>query len=81
MKRLLVAILGASATAHAVGLFLRYRRDLNAARMRLTAVERHVVSTKWGAVEYAERGDGDPCSWCMESFTTASGDSFPSETC
>jgi hypothetical protein len=37
------------------GLFLRYRRDLKAARARLAAVERHVVSTQWGAVEYAER--------------------------
>ena len=44
----------------AFGLFLRYRRDLNAARARLAAVERHVISTQWGAVEYAERGDGDP---------------------
>lgn len=42
------------------GLFARYRRDLNAARARLAAVERHVVSTPWGAVEYAESGHGDP---------------------
>ena len=42
------------------GLSLRYRRDLNAARARLAAVERHVISTRWGAVEYAERGYGDP---------------------
>ena len=40
-------------------LLLRYRRDLKAARARLAAVERHVISTKWGAVEYAERGRGD----------------------
>jgi len=42
------------------GLSLRYRRDLNAARARLAAVKRHVISTRWGAVEYAERGYGDP---------------------
>jgi pimeloyl-ACP methyl ester carboxylesterase len=33
---------------------------MNAARARLAAVERHVVSTEWGAVEYAEQGHGDP---------------------
>jgi pimeloyl-ACP methyl ester carboxylesterase len=33
---------------------------MNAARARLAAVERHVVSTEWGAVEYAEQGRGDP---------------------
>jgi pimeloyl-ACP methyl ester carboxylesterase/membrane protease YdiL (CAAX protease family) len=39
---------------------LRYRQDLSAGRARLAAVERHVISTQWGALEYAERGDGDP---------------------
>jgi pimeloyl-ACP methyl ester carboxylesterase len=39
---------------------LRYRRDLNAARARLAAVDRRVISTPWGAVEYAERGSGVP---------------------
>ena len=34
--------------------------DLSAARARLAAVKRHVISTPWGAVEYAERGSGDP---------------------
>jgi pimeloyl-ACP methyl ester carboxylesterase len=33
---------------------------MNAARARLAAVERHVISTPWGAVEYAERGSGAP---------------------
>lgn len=60
MKASLVAALGAGTAIPAFGLFLRYRLDLNAARARLAAVERHVVSTPWGAVEYAERGDGDP---------------------
>jgi pimeloyl-ACP methyl ester carboxylesterase/membrane protease YdiL (CAAX protease family) len=39
---------------------LRYRQDLSAARARLAAVERHAISTKWGVVEYTERGSGDP---------------------
>ena len=60
MKASLVAALGAGVAIPAFGLFLRYRRDLNAARARLDAVERHTVSTQWGAVEYAERGRGDP---------------------
>jgi pimeloyl-ACP methyl ester carboxylesterase len=33
---------------------------MKAARARLAAVDRHVVSTAWGAVEYAEQGHGDP---------------------
>jgi pimeloyl-ACP methyl ester carboxylesterase len=33
---------------------------MNAARARLAAVDRHVISTEWGAVEYAEHGDGEP---------------------
>jgi pimeloyl-ACP methyl ester carboxylesterase len=33
---------------------------MNAARARLAAGERKVVSTQWGAVEYAERGSGAP---------------------
>ena len=60
MKASLVVALGAGVAILAFGLFLRYRRDLNAARARLAAVERHVISTQWGAVEYAERGYGDP---------------------
>ena len=59
MKASLAAALGAG-VAIPLGLSLRYRRDLNAARARLAAVERHVISTQWGEVEYAERGSGDP---------------------
>jgi pimeloyl-ACP methyl ester carboxylesterase len=33
---------------------------MNAACARLAAVDRHVISTRWGVVEYAERGSGDP---------------------
>ena len=60
MKRWLVAALGAGVTIPAVALSLRYRRDMNAARARTAAVKRRIISTPWGAVEYAERGSGDP---------------------
>jgi pimeloyl-ACP methyl ester carboxylesterase len=42
------------------GLALRYRRDMKAAYARLAAVDRRVVPTDWGVVEYAERGSGEP---------------------
>jgi len=60
MKPLLLAGLAAGVAIPALGLSRRYRRDMNAARARLAAVDRHVISTPWGAVEYAERGSGDP---------------------
>jgi pimeloyl-ACP methyl ester carboxylesterase len=60
VKKSIVAALGVGAAVPTFGLLLRYRQDLKAARARLAAVERHVVSTKWGAVEYAQRGSGDP---------------------
>lgn len=44
----------------AVRLSARYRRDLHAARARLAEVDRRVVPTSWGAVEFAERGSGEP---------------------
>jgi len=60
MQPLLLAALAAGVALPAAGTYLRYRRDLNAARARLAAVDRHVISTRWGTVEYAERGRGDP---------------------
>ena len=60
MKPYLVGALAAGVAIPAFALSRRYRRDLNAARARLDAVERHVIPTRWGAVEYAERGSGDP---------------------
>src|SRR5687768_16015728 len=60
MQALLFAAIAAGAAIPPFGLFLRYRRDLNAARLRVAAVEGHAVLTQWGAVEYAERGSGDP---------------------
>jgi pimeloyl-ACP methyl ester carboxylesterase len=49
---------GVAIAAH--GVYRRYRCDMNAARARLTTVDRHAISTRWGVVEYAERGSGDP---------------------
>ena len=60
MKPLLFAALAGAVVIPAFGLSLRYRRDLNAARARLAAVKRDVILTRWGAVEYAERGSGNP---------------------
>jgi len=59
MKRFFFAALTGTAIP-AFWLSRRYRHDMNAARARLAAVERHVIATPWGAVEYAERGSGDP---------------------
>jgi pimeloyl-ACP methyl ester carboxylesterase len=36
----------------------RYRRDMEAARGRLASLERHVVNTQFGRVEYIDRGEG-----------------------
>ena len=60
MKRSVVAGLAAGLGIPAYGIYRRYRRAMEAARARLAAADRHVISTRWGAVEYAERGDGDP---------------------
>jgi tRNA(Arg) A34 adenosine deaminase TadA/pimeloyl-ACP methyl ester carboxylesterase len=40
--------------------YVSYRRGMNRGRARLDAVERRAVSTRWGLVEFAERGSGDP---------------------
>jgi len=60
MKRSVLAGIAAGVAIPAYGVYLRYRRDMKAARARLAAVDRHVISTRWGAVEYAERGSGAP---------------------
>ena len=54
------AALAGGAAIAVSGIYLHYRRDMHAARTRLTAVDRHVISTRWGSVEYAERGAGAP---------------------
>jgi pimeloyl-ACP methyl ester carboxylesterase len=38
----------------------RYRHELEAARRRLAAHQRHSIHTRYGSVEYAERGQGPP---------------------
>jgi pimeloyl-ACP methyl ester carboxylesterase len=60
MSLLVFGAIAAGVMIAIVRLVRRYRRDLNAARARLAAVDRHVISTRWGAVEYAELGFGDP---------------------
>lgn len=60
MKPSVLTGLAAGVAIPAYGVYLRYRRDMSAARARLAAEDRHVISTGWGEVEYAERGSGDP---------------------
>ena len=59
MRKQLLAVGGGSVIA-AGRLARRYRRDRDAARARLAAVARTVIQTPSGAVEYAERGAGEP---------------------
>jgi len=56
---LFAALLGGSAIA-GQRLARRYRLDLQAAYARLAAVDRTAVMTRFGPVEYAERGSGEP---------------------
>jgi hypothetical protein len=60
MRKRLRAAAGGGLVLAAGGLALRYRRDRDAARARLAAVDRTAVETAFGAVEYAERGAGEP---------------------
>ena len=60
MKPAVWAGLATGVAIPAYGVYRRYRRDMNEARTRLTAVDRHVIPTPWGAVGYAERGSGAP---------------------
>ena len=55
----LAALAGAAAVA-GQRLAHRYRLDRDAAYARLAAIDRKAVVTRFGAVEYAERGSGDP---------------------
>ncbi len=59
MRKRWLAVGGGSVIAGG-GLARRYRRDMDAARARLAAVDRTVLETSSGAVEYAERGAGEP---------------------
>ena len=58
-RRCLLALAGGAAVA-GVTLVGRYRRELAAAWARLEAVDRRVVATPFGDVEYAEVGNGEP---------------------
>jgi pimeloyl-ACP methyl ester carboxylesterase len=60
MRKQLLAAAGGGSVLAGGGLAHRYRRDLAAARTRLAAVDRTVIETSFGAVEYAERGAGEP---------------------
>jgi pimeloyl-ACP methyl ester carboxylesterase len=60
MTRSILAGLAGGGAIAAFAIYLRYRRDMAAARGRLAAVQRYVVSTRWGVVEYAEQGSGAP---------------------
>jgi pimeloyl-ACP methyl ester carboxylesterase len=60
-RRVLTAAVAGGAIAAIGGqLVARYRRDLEAARGRLASFDRQVISTEFGALEYAERGVGKP---------------------
>jgi pimeloyl-ACP methyl ester carboxylesterase len=60
MRKQLLAAAGGGSVIAAGWLAGRYRHDLDAARARLAAVDRTVIQTAFGAVEYAERGTGEP---------------------
>ena len=60
MKAAALAGLAIGVAISVYGVHRRYRRDLNAARVRLDTVDRRVIRTRWGMVEYAERGSGEP---------------------
>ena len=60
MTSSVLAGLAAGLTIPVCGVYLRYRRDMKTARARVAAVDRHVITTRWGAIEYAERGSGAP---------------------
>lgn len=41
-----------------MGVVGRYQRDLRAARWKLASLERHVVHSRFGRIEYIDRGEG-----------------------
>jgi pimeloyl-ACP methyl ester carboxylesterase len=59
-RQVLLAALGAGSAVAGLSLARRYRSDRDAAYARLAAVGRTAVVTRFGAVEYAERGSGEP---------------------
>jgi pimeloyl-ACP methyl ester carboxylesterase len=59
-KQLVLAMVAGGTVIGGGGLTCRYCHDLDAARARLATVNRTVISTGFGAVEYAYRGVGEP---------------------
>lgn len=59
-KQVLLAAVGGGSAIAGRRVARRYRLDLAAAYARVTAVDRAAVVTAFGAVEYAERGNGEP---------------------
>jgi pimeloyl-ACP methyl ester carboxylesterase len=55
-----LAVLAGGSAVASQRLARRYRLDLQAGYARLAAVDRTAVMTRFGAVEYAERGSGEP---------------------
>ncbi len=67
-KQMLLTAAGGGAAVvvnHVAG---RYRADLEAADARLAAIERTVLLTRFGAIEYAESGTGEPLLSVHGSF-------------
>lgn len=57
-RRVGLLVVGAAAAAAALGV-VRYRRDLDAARQRLSAVRSTAIGTRFGTLEYAESGSAE----------------------
>ena len=60
LRRVLLTAATGVVAAVTGGIVRDYRRDMAAARARLDAVPRQPVATKFGVIEYAESGTGDP---------------------
>ena len=41
------------------GMLLRYRREIQAASARIATVDRRLIRTEFGSLEYCERGSGE----------------------
>jgi hypothetical protein len=61
-KHVLLAALAGGLAIAGQRLARRYRLDRGAACARLAAVDRTAVMTRFGTVEYAQRGSGEPVS-------------------
>jgi pimeloyl-ACP methyl ester carboxylesterase len=67
-KHFLLPALGGGAAFVVNRVAQRFRDDLEASYARLVALDRTVVLTRFGAVEYAERGSGEPLLLIHGSF-------------